>query len=86
MFGYSAVRLGDFVKSICLKPSGPFIKGSSKTFVDGRPAIRLGDKAIPGVAVTGSSKTLIDGRPAVRQIDRVICGIITSASSKTYIG
>jgi uncharacterized Zn-binding protein involved in type VI secretion len=80
------VRLGDKVLSICLKPSGPFIKGSSRTFIDARPAIRLGDLSIPGIAITGSSKTLIDGRPAVRQIDRVFCGVIISASSKTYIG
>ena len=81
-----ATRVGDFVVSTCPNvPSGPFISGSFTTFIDGRPAIRLGDPAVPGIALTGSTKTFIDGRPAVRMVDAVFCGRITTSSFKTTI-
>lgn len=84
--GIGAVRLGDFVKSYCSsKPSGPFFEASKYTFVDGRGKVRLGDKSLPGRAVTGSKMHFVDGRPSVRKRDKVICGIITQSSKTTFI-
>jgi len=83
----NAVRLGDKVISYCkFKPSGPFIRGSRTTFIEGKPAIRLGDRSLPGIAITGSNKVFIDGRPAVRQKDKVTCGVIRSGSRSVFYG
>ncbi len=83
----NAVRLGDFVVSVCTNiPSGPFYRTSMNTFINGRGAARLLDNAVPGIAITGSTKTFINGRPAVRLIDKVICGVIVQASTNTFIG
>ena len=84
---YGANRLGDNVRSICRKiPSGPFYRGSSDVLVDNRPAIRLGDPAVPGNAITGSRTVFINNRPAVRQVDQVVCGKISQSSSSTFYG
>lgn len=81
-----AVRLGDGVMTTCnFVPPGPFYLGSFTTFINTRPAIRLFDPAVPGIAITGSFNTFIDGRPAVRFVDRVVCGIILTASFDTFI-
>lgn len=81
-----AVRVGDFVKSTCENiPSGPFIEGSTNTFVNGRPQVRVGDKAVPGIAITGSRGRFVNGRPAVRRRDKVVCGIIMQSSRNTFI-
>lgn len=84
--GIGATRLGDFVQSYCQNvPSGPFVQASTNTFIDGRGQVRLGDKAVPGIAVSGSKATFVDGRPAVRLRDKVICGVITQSSKNTFI-
>ena len=86
VIGIGAARWGDFVKSYCTgRPSGPFIQASKATFVDGRGQVRVGDKSLPGRAVTGSKTYFVDGRPAVRMRDKVICGIITQSSKTTFI-
>ena len=83
----NAVRIGDFVAKTCpRKKSGPFFTGSSRTFINGRGAVRVNDRSVPGPALTGSSRTFIDGRAAVRLKDRVLCGVITRASNNTFIG
>ena len=82
-----ATRLGDFVKSICRhKSSGPFFTASHDTFANGRGQVRLGDLAVPGVALTGSRSYFINGRPAVRLKDHVSCGVILTSSHDTFIG
>ena len=81
-----ACRVGDLVTDVCKTTPGLFTKGSTSTFVDGRPAIRLGDTATPGVATTGSTNVFVDSRPGVRIIDTVFCGIITTGSSSTFYG
>lgn len=83
---YPAIRLGDMVADTCKNSPGPFFRGSTSSFVDGRPAIRLGDPAPPGAAISGSSTVFVDGRPAVRFIDKVFCGIITTGSTSTFYG
>ena len=81
-----AVRLGDFVKSVCKKkPSGPFYQGSKDSFVNNKPQVRLRDKALPGAAITGSATTFINNKPAVRVKDKVICGKIITGSPNTFI-
>lgn len=85
---FPANRVTDFVLSTCLPtpPSGPFTKGSTDTFVDNLPAIRLSDPAIPGLAISGSTTVFINNLPAVRLIDKVSCGIITQGSTTTFYG
>ncbi len=53
--------------------------------INGRPAIRIGDKSVPGPAITGSPRTFINGIPAVSIIDRVFCGVIVTGSEDTFI-
>lgn len=85
MFG--ATRLRDWVTKICSnKKSGPFITGSSTTYINNRPQVRRFDKSIPGVALTGSKSTYVDNRPAVRQKDKVFCGKILTSSNNIFIG
>jgi uncharacterized Zn-binding protein involved in type VI secretion len=82
-----ATRLRDWVKKICSnKESGPFFTGSSTTFINNRPQVRVLDKGIPGVALTGSKSSFVDNRPAVRQKDKVSCGRIMTSSTDTFIG
>lgn len=82
-----ATRLGDFVQKICPDPiqSGPFIKGSTNTFTNNRPQIRMTDLSIPGIAISGSTKRFTNNLPTVRRNDRVFCGIITTSSTDTFI-
>lgn len=82
-----ATRLKDWVQKICShKTSGPFITGSSRSFINNRPQVRVADISIPGRALTGSKTTFVDNRPAVRQKDKVACGRIVTSSSNTFIG
>lgn len=84
---FPAVRMWDWVKSICKgKSSGPFIRGSKKSFVNGRPQVKLLDKSVPGIALRGSKSKFVEGLPAVRIIDKVKCGIIVKGSKDTFIG
>lgn len=82
---YPQTRLGDWVQSYCNTPSGPFYTGSSTVFIDGLPAVRVGDQSLPGPALDGSPTIFIDGLPAVRIISIVFCGVITEGSPTTYI-
>lgn len=85
---FPAIRRGDFVISTCNHiPSGPFITASTDKFVNGRGQVRVGDKSIPGIAITGSRSVFVDGRPAVFLPSKVICGRIRGPGSiDTFIG
>ena len=84
-----ATRLGDFVAYICPTPPpprpGPFFQGSSDTFTNNRPQVRLADNSVPGPAITGSTKRFTNNRPTVRITDKVVCGQITNSSFNTFI-
>ena len=81
-----ATRVGDFVQSTCTGvPSGPFLSGSPNTFTNNRPQVRVGDRAVPGIAITGSRTRFTNNRPTVRITDKVVCGIIVQSSSNTFI-
>lgn len=85
MFG--AVRVGDFVVKTCPgKLSGPFIKGSTTTFADGKPRCRLGDRSVPGICISGSKSVFIDNRPAAHILSKVICGKIVNCSKTVFVG
>ena len=79
-------RLGD-LSSHC----GVIITAARRTFVNGRPAARLGDLhicPIHGVTpiVTGDSDTLIEGRPSARIGDLAACGaVIVTGSHDTLV-
>jgi uncharacterized Zn-binding protein involved in type VI secretion len=85
---FAAIRRGDFVISTCqFKSSGPFITASTNKFVNGRGQVRVGDRSIPGMAITGSHSVFIDGKPAVILPSKVICGRIKGpGSTNTFIG
>ncbi len=71
----------------------PAIMGSTNVFVNGRPAVRVGDMwAVhfdlmgmlpphPGVALMGSTRLLINSRPAVRMGDMINCMSIAMMAS-----
>ena len=85
---FAAIRRGDFVISICKgKPSGPFITASINKFINGRGQVRVGDRSLPGVAITGSRSVFVDGKPAVILPSKVVCGRIKGpGSTNTFIG
>lgn len=85
MFG--ATRLKDWISKICSnKKSGPFLTGSSTTYTNNQPQVRLFDKGVPGNALSGSKTSYVDNRPAVRQKDKVFCGKIVTSSNNIFIG
>lgn len=57
--------------------TGPAVEGSPNVFIDGKPALRVGDKGVHSaccgpntwVAAEGSPKVLINNLPAVRLND-----------------
>ena len=86
---FPALRKTDTFSRFCWDgPKGTIVMGAKKTFIEGLPAARLGDPAIPsGFVETGSPKTFIEGRPAARRIDRITCKIaMISSAKKTFIG
>lgn len=82
-----ATRLGDNVLDLCPDPTipGPFFTGSTDTFTNNRPQVRLGDTSVPGIAITGSTKRFTNNRPTVRITDKVVCGQIVNSSFNTFI-
>ena len=95
-----AARIGDATSG----HAGPFpptviAAGSSNVLIEGIPAARVGDVAIPHtrtvlpfdthtpVISVGSTKVLINGIPAARVGDALICGgTIVTGASKVFIG
>ena len=85
--GNGALRMGDYVISICPNRNpGPYVTASKKTFINGRLAVHLFNLSFPGRLVTGSTKVFIEGLPAGRLRDKVICGINTTASFNVFHG
>lgn len=103
---YPVIRVGDRILCTCFPPkpptfgppipcpNGSVIEGSTNTFIEDKPAARVGDATsnccggecfCPNRTLTGSSKTFINNRPAVRLIDTVSCGRFLTGSIKTFI-
>lgn len=81
-----ATRMGDFVIETCKKgPDGPFIQGSTNTFTNNKPQVRMGDKSIPGISLGGSRRRFTNNKPTTRIIDRVVCGQTIQGSLNTFI-
>lgn len=94
-----AARLGDLCTGHGCYPPRPSITGSSDTFIDGIPALRMGDKYAvhccvvlpfdchPGTVSVGSGSAYINGMPAARVGDALECGSkVAVGSSTTFIG
>lgn len=83
----SALRKRDIVISKCDgKSSGPYITSCKKTYVDKHLAIKMFNKARPGMLITGSKKCFVENRPAGRMKDKVICGRNITGSLKVFYG
>jgi uncharacterized Zn-binding protein involved in type VI secretion len=83
-----AVRVGDFITSVCQNvPPGSVKLGSPTSFVNNRPQVRLFDESLPGpgTVLTGSSTTFVDNKPSTRVLDLVTCGRIIVGSFDTFI-
>ena len=51
-------------------PTGaPVTEGSPTVFINGKPAVRVGDRTGCGVVVRGSSTVYVNGRPLARAGD-----------------
>lgn len=94
-----AARLGDQCTGHACYPARPSITASSDTFVNGIPALRVGDKYAvhccvtlpfdchPGIVIAGSGSTFINNMPAARMGDMIDCGSkIALGSSDTFVG
>jgi len=93
-----------FITSMTSGHAGPFpptmvAAGSGNVIIEGKPAARVGDIAIPHtrtvlpfdshqpIISAGSSKVFINGIPAARIGDALSCGgTVASGASKTIIG
>jgi len=91
----SAARLGDMCTGHDCFPPRPSISASPDTFIDGIPALRVGDKyeehccvtCHEGIVIGGSSTTFINGMPAARVGDPIDCeSFIAEGSNSTFIG
>lgn len=83
-----ALRVTDRVISKCKKPPpGVYVRGSTNSFVNARPQIRMFDKPKPGPGplLSGSNKSFINSKPAGRVKDKVFCGKNISGSNNTFI-
>jgi len=91
-----AARLGDVCTGHDCFPPRPSITASLDTFIDGIPALRMGDKydvhcclnnCHNGVVIGGDFTTFINGLPAARVGDPIECGsFIATGSFSTFIG
>ncbi len=91
----AAARLGDMCSGHGCFPPRPAISASSDTFIDGIPALRVGDKydqhtcstTHDGAVLVGSSTTFINGSMAARVGDSLDCGsTIAVGSPSTFMG
>lgn len=85
-------RLGDRCSGHGCWPPRPSIEGSPSVFVNGRPALRVGDRwavhCCPeisechgSVQAAGSSTVFVEGRALARVGDAVACGTIVAEGS-----
>lgn len=94
-----AARLGDHCSGHDCYPPRPSITSSSDTFIDGIPALRVGDKyeqhcctsppfdCHEGTVISGSGSVFINGQSAARVGDALDCGsTVNNGSSSTFIG
>ncbi|WP_150526776.1 PAAR domain-containing protein [Roseibium sediminis] len=92
-----AARLGDIGAGHGCFPPTPAIAGSSDTFINGRPAVRLGDAFVPHGCPNcpphprslsaGSATVFINGKKAGRVGDAIGCGgSVSTGSGDTLIG
>jgi uncharacterized Zn-binding protein involved in type VI secretion len=73
---------------------GALITGSPDVFINGNPAVRVGDQVRPhgrrahrsATMVSGSSTVFINGISAVREGDVASCGHAISGSDDVIIG
>ena len=77
-------RLGDTSSH-----GGVIVTGASRTFVNGRPAARMGDLHVCPLpfhgytpSVTGDEDTFIEGRPSARIGDIAACGAVIATGSQ----
>ncbi|MFA6198945.1 MAG: PAAR domain-containing protein [Bacteroidales bacterium] len=92
----SAARIGDISTGHDCHPPQIAIKGSNNVKINGRGALRLGDKfsphccefeCHPGFLAEGSSTVTINGIPAGRIQDSIGCGgSVATGSSNVMIG
>jgi len=79
-------RLGDISNHL-----GVIVTGAMRTFVNGRPAARMGDLHLcpfhgPTPIATGDPDTIIEGQPRRRLGDVAACGaVIVTASPDTLV-
>jgi len=91
-----AARIGDITTGHDCHPPQVAIKGSRNVKINGRGALRLGDKFMPhccgytchpGFLAEGSGTVSINGIPAGRIQDSIMCGgSVATASSDVLIG
>jgi len=77
-------RLGDISSH-----GGVIVTGAVRTFVNGRPAARMGDLHVCPLPFhgmtpicTGDTDTIIEGRPAARIGDIAACGAVIATGSE----
>ena len=82
-----ATRMGDNVLDVCPDPTtpGPFYEGSTDTFTNNRPQVRMGDSSVPGKSIMGSMKRFTNNKPTTRITDPVLCGVTVQSSFNTFI-
>lgn len=86
----AAVRQGDLCSGHDDYPPRPAVGGSPNVFINGRPAIRVGDKwavhcghkdCHESVQATGSPKVFANGIALARIGDAVACGSVAAEGS-----
>lgn len=68
---------------------GVIVTGAERTFINGKPAARMGDVHVcpmpfHGITpiVTGDENVLIEGKPAARMGDITACGAVIATGSE----
>ncbi len=72
---------------------GVVVQGSSESMIDGKPMVRVGDKATcpkrghggVTVVVSGDSTCIVDGQLAARAGDKTACGATLISSQSNSI-
>lgn len=92
----AASRLGDSCTGHGCFPPRPSTSGSGNVFINGIPALRVGDSFAThccgpschgGVSAAGSSSVFINGKAATRIGDAVSCGsALAQGSGNVFIG
>lgn len=90
-----AVRVDDITTGHGDFGSQTVIEGSPNVFINGKPAVTVGDKVSEhtyedntheGVVSTGSPTVFVNGKPKARKGDSVSCGgTLDSGSSNVFV-